>query len=664
MHTIKTRLFTMAAVALAVTACGGGGGGGDSQTSVTPPPTGSSKTRIVTGAISGFGSIIVNGVRYDTSSADVRVDDNPGSLADLAVGQVVRIEATVDDRGGARAVHVEQHRLLQGTVQAVDAAAGTISIAGQVVVVDADTSYDDSVPGASLAGIAVGDRIEVHGFAGADGEAYATRIEMADAGETEVEVTGFVTALDAAARRFNVGDLVVDYSSATLEDFGTSGPANGDLVEVKGREFLGDGALRAQQVDKEDGRDDGASSGDESEIEGLVTRFASATDFDVAGRPVTTTAGTVFVGGTAANLGPNVKVEAEGTINASGVLVAVKIVFKRSGSVQIAAPVEAVDAAAGTLRALGITIAVDPATRVEDHEGDDQFFALGNLRVGDWVEVRGYPDATASSRVVATRLERDDAEDQVELRGPASDLQQPSFRILGVAVETTPSTEFEDGEQGIDVATFFARAGGAIVDVEGNWNGTTLTADKAEIEHEGGTITPPPPPPPPVGGNTAPVARAGTARTVTPGTAVTLDASASSDADGDTLTFAWTLTRPAGSSAVLSGDTTATPGFTADVAGSYVATVTVSDGQASSSASVTITAQAPGTALDGAALYSTNCSRCHGAINAIQMMPVSNRTVDGIQQAIAANRGGMGSLSFLTVAQLQAIVDAMAAANP
>jgi mono/diheme cytochrome c family protein len=662
MNSTKGRLIMMAAVALAVTACGGGGGG-DSQDGVTPPPVGTAKTRIVTGTISGFGSIIVNGVHYDTSGADVRIEDRVGSVAELAVGQVVRIEATVDDRGGARAVHVEQHRLLQGTVQAVDAAAGTITVAGQVVIADDDTSFDDSIPGASLAGIAVGDRIEVHGFAGADGRSRSTRIERAGAGETEVEVTGFVTALDAAARRFRVGDLLVDYSSATLEDFGTAGPVNGDLVEVKGVEFLSDGALRAQRVDKEDGRDDDSSSGDESEIEGLVTRFASASDFDVAGRPVTTTAGTAYLGGTAANLGPNVKVEVEGTINASGVLVAAKVVFKRSGSVEISAPVEAVDAAAGTLRALGITVMVNSSTRVEDHEGDDQFFAFGDLRVGDWVEVRGYPDGSASGRVVATRLERDDAGDEVELRGPAGDLQQPRFRILGVAVETTPATEFEDSDQAIDAATFFARANGAIVDVEGSWDGASLTAGKAEIEHEGGTVSPPPPPPP-GGGNTAPVARAGTARTVAPGTLVSLDASASSDAEGDTLTFAWTLMRPAGSAAVLSAATSATPSFTADVAGSYVATVTVSDGQASSSASVTITAQAPGSGLDGAALYQSNCSRCHGSITAIQMMPVSARNVPDIQRAIAANRGGMGSLSFLTAAELQAIVDAMAAANP
>ena len=68
--------------------------------------------------------------------------------------------------------------------------------------------------------------------------------------------------------------------------------------------------------------------------------------------------------------------------------------------------------------------------------------------------------------------------------------------------------------------------------------------------------------------------------------------------------------------------------------------------------------------LDGAALYAANCSGCHGQITAIVRMPVSNRNVQDIQRAIADNRGGMGFLSSLSVAQLQAIVDAMAAANP
>jgi hypothetical protein len=84
-------------------------------------------------------------------------------------------------------------------------------------------------------------------------------------------------------------------------------------------------------------------------------------------------------------------------------------------------------------------------------------------------------------------------------------------------------------------------------------------------------------------GNTAPVANAGVAQNVVAGSVVTLDGSASSDANGDTLTYAWILTsKPAGSSAVLTAATSAKPTFKADVAGTYFGTLTVNDGKVNS----------------------------------------------------------------------------------
>jgi hypothetical protein len=92
--------------------------------------------------------------------------------------------------------------------------------------------------------------------------------------------------------------------------------------------------------------------------------------------------------------------------------------------------------------------------------------------------------------------------------------------------------------------------------------------------------------------NAAPVANAGAAQNVITASVVTLNGSASSDANGDALTYAWTLTsRPAGSSAALANPTSATPGFTADVAGTYVASLVVNDGRVNSTAAtVTINA--------------------------------------------------------------------------
>mgnify|MGYP003673074961 FL=1 len=92
--------------------------------------------------------------------------------------------------------------------------------------------------------------------------------------------------------------------------------------------------------------------------------------------------------------------------------------------------------------------------------------------------------------------------------------------------------------------------------------------------------------------NAAPVADAGPAQNVVAGDQVTLDGSGSSDANGDSLSYSWSLTsKPAGSSSVLAMPTSVQPTFTTDLEGTYVATLVVSDGNVSSAAStVTITA--------------------------------------------------------------------------
>jgi hypothetical protein len=478
MNAMQGRFWTLAALAVLVTACGGSGSGGDDD-SGSQPPTSAARTVFVTGAITGFGSVLVNGVRYDTESAEVRIEDRPGSALELQVGEVVRMKAEIDGGGVARARSIDQDHLIQGPVQAIDLASGTITVSGQAVTVDADTLFDDSIPTRSLAGIGVGDVIEIHGFASADG-ARATRVERAGAGETEVEVTGLITNLDAAALRFHVGALVVDYSGATLDDFGAAGLAAGQLVEVKGASFLPDGALAATRVEREDHDFDGRS-GDGSEVEGLVTRFASATDFDVAGQRIITNGSTRFEGGSAADLALDVKVEVEGSLDATATLVASKVAFKRRSSLRLAGPVESVDAAAGTFVALGITVMVSPSTLREDHEGDDHFFGLDDLRPGDWVEVGGFAEV-GTSRLVATRLERDDAEDEVEMRGPATEVGPAGLKVFGIPVQLTSGTDYEDEDQPIGADEFLARAPGSIVEADGIWTGSAIVADEVEIE--------------------------------------------------------------------------------------------------------------------------------------------------------------------------------------
>lgn len=92
-----------------------------------------------------------------------------------------------------------------------------------------------------------------------------------------------------------------------------------------------------------------------------------------------------------------------------------------------------------------------------------------------------------------------------------------------------------------------------------------------------GNTPPDDPPPDDSSENQPPQVEAGTSLTGEVGSSTSISANAS-DPDGDTLTFAWNLSRPAGSGAVLE-ENTDTVTFTPDVAGTYSLELTVRDGE-------------------------------------------------------------------------------------
>lgn len=475
---------------LAFTAgCGGSGSGNTAVADPPPPPptSGIGRTGIAMGPISTFGSIVVNGVRYDTSSAIFTINGLSGSQDDLNVGDVVTVSGTIDDNGvDGDADEVNFDDNVKGPVQSIDLALSQIVVLGQTVLINPETSFDDSISPASIDGLDIDDIVEVSGLVDATGRITATRIELKPAG-TEFEVLGTVSGHDMANFLFNINDLVVDYSGATLDnDFPGGQISDGDFVEAKGMSLVG-GTLVATEVELKNALPD-VEDGVHVEIQGFITRFVSPADFDVTGLPVTTTANTVYEGGVEADLGLNVKVEVEGDVNSGGVLVATKVDIRRAKAVRATANVDSVNAGANSLVMLGITVSVDALTRLEDKSSTDvRPLTLADISAGDYVEVRGGEFPAGSGDILATILERDDADTEAILQGFVETISNPSFTILGVTIETGPGTIFRDVDDSVISSTdFFAQlTTNSLVKAKGSEvSDSVISASEVEFELE------------------------------------------------------------------------------------------------------------------------------------------------------------------------------------
>jgi hypothetical protein len=480
-------LAVVAGVAMATVlgSCGGGDGGG--QDGVVPSPP----TVVATGAITGFGSVYVNGVRFTTSAADIEIDGIKATQADLKVGQVVDIKGKMDD-GSARADVIRYHHNLEGPVSSIDGL--SLVAMGQTVLVSSVTSLGDPITvdpdRLEIRGLALGDIVQVSGLIADDGSIEATRVDLR-VNDGAYDVYGTVSGLIPGVKAFAINALVVLYADANIEDFPSGAPANGDLVKVTGLEFGPFGEFIATRVELRYDPDVMPESGDMMNLQGVVTDFVSAADFVVAGFPVTTTSSTTYENGTVADLAAGVEVCVVGTLDDDGVLVATRIRFHVDNSVRMVSTVGAIDAASDRLTVLGLQVSTDRNTRFEDGSAAAiEPFNLDDLHTGDWVDVRGYEYPADSGKVYATRVERIDdlAAGEHRMRGPFRNPDQPGFDIVTVSVQTTDDTLYREetvpGEPAIriDAATFFALEEETMVEARGAWAGGVLTAAYAIVK--------------------------------------------------------------------------------------------------------------------------------------------------------------------------------------
>jgi len=300
----------MAAMAL-VAGCGGG-----TDSGVGTGGTGSPQS-FSQGPISGFGSIIVNGVHYDDSTATV-VDDDGNALShsqDLRLGTVVDVEAGAVTDDAATATKITVHVDLVGPVTAAyDATTGRLAVLGEPVRVVSTTALDGLAGGA--AAISVGSRVKVSSLYDlATGVYVATRIDPAP-GAAHFAIRGAPSAIDSAARTFTIGGVVFSYGNVpTPTPFAAGQLLRAVLAAApdgQGRWVVT--AFGQARAALPDGRRGG--------VDGVVSSAADATHFVVNGVSVDATSAKVTPAG--ATVGVQSRVVVQGTVT-GGVLVATSV---------------------------------------------------------------------------------------------------------------------------------------------------------------------------------------------------------------------------------------------------------------------------------------------------------------------------------------------------
>lgn len=303
------RLRTMLVLGLTVLLAAACGGGGDS----TLAGVGSGGTGF--GVTTGFGSLIVDGMRHDDSAASYWSEQEQGSAMALAptgatVGQSV--EFSYDGNGNIRSALISPE--LVGSVTAVGA--NSVTLLGTRVFINTDAALAPVtrlVGYASLADIKVADRIEVHGLLKTDSQGVvsvqATLIVL-QAPAAGLRLTGYVTQYNAGAGTFVIGVNSVKVGAALISPAGAA-LADGELVTVwSASEPVGNNisasVIRVKGL---------AGVSQNVTLSGPISSFVSAASFKV--RNLTVDASQAQIAPSGATLGADKYVVVVGTFDAS-----------------------------------------------------------------------------------------------------------------------------------------------------------------------------------------------------------------------------------------------------------------------------------------------------------------------------------------------------------
>ncbi|MCX7256229.1 MAG: DUF5666 domain-containing protein [Polaromonas sp.] len=308
---------------------GGGGGGGISAGAPGTGGTGQYAMLYSQGSITGFGSVIINGIKFDDGLASVQLDGAAAVSADLRLGMVAAVQGQRSASAAlGTASRIEVWSVAQGLVTQLLTAGGTeFTVAGMTVQTDSATVFDGVSTAAQLS---AGSRVAVWGLqASADGRRWkATRVALVTA-TTQVS-TGLVS----------VSGLQRQLNGLTLTGSAAAALTAGQLARVQGALSADGASVAVERVTPLGVGLVGAQPDGDIEIEGFVTSTPANGRFMLGSIEVDTGSAVYSPAGASVVLGA--RVEVYGAWQA-GVLKATKVELETEDSlhaVEIEARIE------------------------------------------------------------------------------------------------------------------------------------------------------------------------------------------------------------------------------------------------------------------------------------------------------------------------------------
>jgi hypothetical protein len=479
-------------IGVIVSACGDGG----SSQSAGIGGTGITTARgYVQGKVTGFGSIFVNGDRFDTDTSEFFVDGIDGATQDdLAIGMVVTLEVEIEDGVyTGKAFDVIYDDEVQGPVTASpvvvpgsDGAQKTFEIFGQTVTIDnAETVF----AGTSFADLQANDVVEVSGFRISPNEIDASYIEWKETltEGSEVELRGTISGYAPPVMEFMLDSTLIIFDNATEIETESGALDNGLYVEVEGLYRFGPPvSVFAEEIEEED-EGIGIGNGDDINdvsLQGVISNYVDISDFQINGQQVDASQAELLPANAETLLADGVEVEVDGDI-VGGVLMADELEL-RDGETRLKAFVSSKSAdntrfeVSFTGLPGSIEVITDNQTLFEDESPLElPNFSVADLSIGDFVSVEGVESVDEVAAETVKRLDPDDS----ELRGQVDAfVVDTSITVLGITFGVNAGTQYEDSSGPVSSAVFFANlAIGDLVEIEDEEVADGI-ADEAELE--------------------------------------------------------------------------------------------------------------------------------------------------------------------------------------